>query len=112
MKFHTALIIISGLAAGVLAAPIQSPARGSLDATERPRPEHEHSTSHNAVSNALPASYGSAPALHVPLPVPLPPEQGAAAPSEHPPPRERRQLISGSIPLPEISFPEIPGVTG
>ncbi|PYI21847.1 hypothetical protein BO86DRAFT_398241 [Aspergillus japonicus CBS 114.51] len=36
MKFPTALILISGLTAGVLAAPFQNPATGSMDATDPP----------------------------------------------------------------------------
>ncbi|PYI34207.1 hypothetical protein BP00DRAFT_443804 [Aspergillus indologenus CBS 114.80] len=36
MKFPTALILISGLIAGVLAASLQNPAKGSVDATDPP----------------------------------------------------------------------------
>ncbi|RAH72536.1 uncharacterized protein BO66DRAFT_399472 [Aspergillus aculeatinus CBS 121060] len=61
MKFPTALILTSGLLAGVLAAPHQKSAMGSVDAIDPPM--HGQPADHGAI-NTMPGSDASALILH------------------------------------------------
>ncbi|PYI34206.1 hypothetical protein BP00DRAFT_413121 [Aspergillus indologenus CBS 114.80] len=72
MKFTT-VFFLSGLAAGVLAAPF--PSTGNLDATDLP--VHGQPSVHGAF-DPLPDSDASAPVLHVPVS----PDHGAG-PAQH-----------------------------
>ncbi|PYI21848.1 hypothetical protein BO86DRAFT_398242 [Aspergillus japonicus CBS 114.51] len=77
MKFPTILILISSLAASVLAAPLHNHSAGSLKTTDRP--VQKQPANHESTSNTPSEGGADAPITHVPVTVP---DKGVV-PSEH-----------------------------
>ncbi|OJJ96625.1 hypothetical protein ASPACDRAFT_46796 [Aspergillus aculeatus ATCC 16872] len=107
MKFSTVMVFVSGLAAGVLAAPVPSPlSTGDLDTTHFP--VHEQSTGHSgSMPNSNPL-HGSArsPQILGTLRFPLPGSVSSEVKGSASIPTKRQSLsIAGNLPL-SITIPQ------